>query len=143
MRADEKFQRMALRRESGDRLPPAPKAPAMSGRYLVAHACFSCRKSFKIAPRPQQAKCPSCSGPLHWMGRSFKTPASRDTAQWAKVQTLYQAGFRFFSYRSYDCTLLPARLSEVESFIRNNPGHPFRVAGPNNSFKPKPLRGSA
>jgi hypothetical protein len=77
------------------------------------------------------------------MGRSFKTPASRDTEQWAKVQALYQAGFRFFSYRSYDCPPLPARLSEVESFIRNNPGHPFRVAGPNSSFKSKPLRGSA
>jgi len=97
--------------------------------YLVAHACFSCRKSFKVAPRQQSAKCPNCGDQLHQMGRSFKAPAIRDTEQWAKVEALYNAGFRFFSYRSYDCQPLPARLSEVEAFVRDNPEHPFRVSG--------------
>ena len=64
------------------------------------------------------------------MGRSFKAPASGDLAQWAKVQALYEAGLRFSSYRSFDCSPLPAELSEVEAFIRDNPNHPMRV-GPN------------
>jgi hypothetical protein len=130
MKVPEKHRRMALRRDVGNRPPPAPRTPVSGGRYLVAHACFLCRKSFKVASRPQQAKCPNCGGPLHWMGRSFKAPAARDTEQWLKVQALHEAGFRFFSYRSYDCPPLPARLSEVEEFIRSNPGHPFRVGGP-------------
>ncbi len=69
------------------------------------------------------------------MGRSFKAPASRDSEQWAKVEALYAAGFRFSSYRSADGPPLPDRLAEVESFIRNNPAHPLRVAAPNNSLK--------
>jgi hypothetical protein len=136
---------MAVRRDAGNRLPPAKKsAPTRSGAYLIAHACFSCRKSFKIAPRPQhQAHCPSCHGPIFEMGRSFKAPASRNREQWAKVQALYQAGFRFSSYRSADGPPLPAKLSQVEAFIRDNPDHPLRVAGPNSSSKPTPLRGAA
>ena len=115
-----------------------------SPQYLIAHACFACRKSFKVAPRPEhKAVCPGCGGELHEMGRSFKAPSASDTEQWAKVQALYNAGFRFFSYRSVSAPPLPARLSEVDTFIRDNPAHPLRVAAPNNSFKPKPLRGSA
>jgi hypothetical protein len=117
----------------------------MSGpRYLIAHACFDCRKSFKVAPRPEfTATCPSCRGPLHEMGRSFKAPPAKDLEQWAKVQALYNAGFRFFSYRSTSGPPLPSKLSEVEAFIRDNPAHPLRVAAPNKSFKPTPLRGAA
>jgi hypothetical protein len=115
-----------------------------SPQYLIAHACFECRKSFKVAPRPDDSTvCPNCGGPLHQMGRSFEAPATKDTGQWAKVQVLYNAGFRFFSYRSVDGPPLPAKLSDVEAFIRDNPTHPLRVAAPNNSFKPEPLRGSA
>lgn len=112
-----------------------------SPQYLIAHACFDCRKSFKVAPRPDGiATCPSCGSQLHQMGRSFKAPAAADTEQWAKVQALYNAGFRFFSYRSVDGPPLPARLTDVEAFIRDNPAHPLRVAAPNNSFKPNGLR---
>lgn len=127
VKSDEKFRRMALRRDVGNRLPSPPKSRTGNGGYLVAHACFSCRKSFKIAARPEPAKCPNCGGVLHWMGRSFKAPAAKNEEQWAKVQALHQAGFRFFSYRSHDCPPLPARLVDVEDFIRNNPKHPFRV----------------
>jgi hypothetical protein len=63
------------------------------------------------------------------MGRSFKAPPAKDTEQWAKVQALYAAGFRFFGYRSAEGPPLPDRLSEVEEFVRNNPSHPLRVAG--------------
>ena len=114
-----------------------------SPQYLIAHACFECRKSFKVAPRTEgTATCPGCGGQLHEMGRSFKAPLAKDTEQWTKVQALYNAGFRFFSYRSVTGPPLPARLSEVEAFIRDNPAHPLRVAAPNNSFKGMPLRGT-
>jgi hypothetical protein len=62
------------------------------------------------------------------MGRSFKAPKKRDAEQWAKVERLWNAGFRFFSYRSYpDAEPLPERLRDVDPFIRRNPAHPFRV----------------
>jgi hypothetical protein len=61
------------------------------------------------------------------MGRSFKAPALRDTEQWLKVRALHEAGYRFFSYRSFDCPALPTRFSEVDDFIRDNPRHPFRL----------------
>ena len=108
-------------------------------QYLIAHACFACRKSFKIAPRIERfAVCPSCSGELCQMGRSFKAPPAKDVEQWAKVQALYNAGFRFLSYRSADGPPLPVRLADVDAFVRDNPSHPLRVAGPDNSFKVTP-----
>ena len=112
---------------------------ALFPQYLIAHACFDCRKSFKISPRPDYvAVCPNCGGGIHEMGRSFKAPPAKDVEQWAKVQALYNAGFRFFSYRSVSGPPLPDKLSQVAAFIRDNPAHPMRVAAPNNSFKPYP-----
>lgn len=64
------------------------------------------------------------------MGRSFKAPKHRDTEQWRKVAALWQAGFRFHSYRSQpQAERLPERLREVEDFIRRNPNHPLRLKG--------------
>lgn len=77
------------------------------------------------------------------MGRSFKAPASRDLGQWAKVKALYDAGFRFSSYRSTGGPSLPAKPTQVEAFIRDNPDHPLRVAGPIRPIKAKSPRGSA
>ena len=140
---------MAIRRDTGTRPLPAPTVSRRGPEYLIAYACFKCRKSFKIAPRQErEALCPGCRGIIFEMGRSFKAPAKRDRGQWAKVEALYHAGFRFFSYRSFshlekDVPPLPAKLSQVEAFIRDNPEHPMRVAAPNNSFKPTPLRGAA
>ena len=61
------------------------------------------------------------------MGRSFKAPAARDVKQWAKVKALHDAGFRFFSYRGFDCSPLQARLADVDAFIRDNLEHPLCV----------------
>jgi hypothetical protein len=135
MNADEKARRMEIRREFGSRpMPAARGAPDMSVRYLVSHACFTCRKSFKLAPRiGGDARCPNCSGPMFEMGRSFKAPPLRDVEQWAKVQALYEAGFRFFTYGEFDCAPLPSRLSEVAAFLCDNPDHPLRVARPTSS----------
>jgi len=101
--------------------------------YRVAHACFACRRSVKIAWNPMAykivaARCPECGGPLKWMGRTFKTPKRSDTEQWAKVEALWNAGFRFQNYRSHpEAERLPDRLREVDDFVRRNPSHPFRV----------------
>jgi hypothetical protein len=67
------------------------------------------------------------------MGRSFKAPKRSDAEQWQKVEALWNAGFRFQSYRSHpDAEPLPDRLSEVEDFIRRSAGHPFRVKAQGN-----------
>ena len=66
--------------------------------------------------------------PLNEMGRSFKAPKRSDTEQWEKVQALWDAGFRFWSYRSHpEAEPLPERLREVEAFVARNPTHPLRV----------------
>jgi hypothetical protein len=69
------------------------------------------------------------------MGRSFKAPPAKDIEQWAKVQALYAAGFRFSSYRSHACEPLPDKVSQAEAFILRHPDHPLRVAAPDKSFK--------
>lgn len=62
------------------------------------------------------------------MGRSFRTPKAIDAAEWKKVETLWNAGFRFHSFRSYpDAERLPETLGEVADFIARNPDHPFRI----------------
>ena len=141
---NEKQRRMELRRKLGFRAMrdwPVSGPPRRGPKYLIAHACFECRRSFKAAPREgHQAVCPRCKGPMFEMGRSFKAPASRDREQWLKVQALYAAGFRFFSYRSYSCPALPARFSGVASFLEEHPNHPFRVAAPNPSVNPDALK---
>jgi len=135
----EKWRRMALRREHGNRTPSKPKRPSVpAAAYLVAHACFSCRKSFKVHPCTDLVVvCPQCGTEIYYMGRSFRTPAMGNAEQWHKVQSLYAHGFRFFSYRSYpDAPRLPARLKEVASFGSANPSHPLRVAPPNQAPHP-------
>src|SRR4051794_7259836 len=96
--------------------------------YLIAHACFDCRKSWKVRGG-RDAQCPDCGSALHEMGRSFKAPKKSDTEQWGKVRALWSAGFRFWSYSGYpEAEPLPERLREVEDFIRRNPRHPMRIA---------------
>ncbi|GAB2801446.1 hypothetical protein [Dyella kyungheensis] len=99
--------------------------------YLIAHACFSCRKSFKVRPRKERgATCPHCGGAILEMGRSFHAPKRRDEEQWEKVRRLYNAGFRFFSYRGMEGARLPEKLSDVPAFVSENPNHPLRIAAP-------------
>src|SRR5688572_11662476 len=115
----EKHRRTALRRDIGNRAAPKKRITLASGRsYLIAHACFKCRKSFKATPRDQARQCPQCAADLSEMGRSFKAPAMRDVEQWRKVEALFNAGFRFCSYRSYPgAPKLPERLKEVAAFV--------------------------
>lgn len=124
----DKAARMTLRRAIGTRADPKPRVSATKrDGYYVAHACFACRKSWKLA-RDAAATCPQCGGPLQVMGRSFKAPRQSDAEQWEKVRLLWEHGFRFFSYRSYpDAEALPDRLRDVLSFVARNSEHPFRV----------------
>jgi hypothetical protein len=123
---------MEARRATGSRKPPVAVPRSRAGRYLVAHACFDCRKSVKLDANPTKAAesrvCPSCGGELHWMGRSFTAPKKADVEQWKKVAALWNAGFRFHSYRSHpDAEKLPEKLRDVADFLSRNPNHPFRV----------------
>jgi len=124
----EKARRMDLRRSTGARADPRPPKAVRGPDYLIAHACFGCRKSWKVRA-DAGAACPQCGSCLHEMGRSFKAPKRSDAEQWQKVQALWSAGFRFWSYRSHpDAEPLPERLRDVDEFIRRNAEHPMRIA---------------
>ncbi|TWB30838.1 hypothetical protein FBZ88_102403 [Nitrospirillum bahiense] len=107
-------------------------APFVS-RYLIAHACFACRRSWKLpvlfgGVGEGGRSCPACGGGLCLMGRSFKAPKRTDVAQWRKVEALWRRGYRFWSYRSHPgAEPLPATLKEVSGFLRRNPDHPMRL----------------
>jgi len=95
---------------------------------LWPHACFDCRKSWKL-PDASSAKCPQCGSRLHDMGRGFRAPRKDAKAQWRKVEALWTAGFRFPSTASgRDAEPYPKRLREVDDFIRRNPDHPLRIS---------------
>ena len=146
-RSPEKTRRMELRRANGTRSfghPTEGLSPTSGLGYLVAHACFECRSTFKkpLASAVDQPgfTCPRCKATLHQMGRSFRAPAKNDLDGWKKVQALFSYGFRFFSYRSFErCPRLPERFKEVEAFVRGNPKHPFRIAEPNHALHPDAL----
>ncbi len=119
----------ALRKELRDLFAPRPSRPAPRAAYnrgpvyRVAHACFPCRKSFKLATDRSGAlervsACPGCGEPLRWMGRNFKAPKRGDLEQWRKVETLWKAGVRFGSARRPDVEPPPERLREVEDYLR-------------------------
>ena len=128
---NDKARRLEVGSAEKSRKVSAPQIRAFG--YLVAHACFDCRKSFKLPTDPTKPIpprwCPSCGGELRWMGRSFAAPKRTDIEQWKKVEALWIAGFRFHSYRSHpDAERLPDKLKDVADFVRRNPRHPFRMA---------------
>ena len=62
------------------------------------------------------------------MGRAFKVPRKTDKEQWAKVEVLWRAGYRFINHTGWrDVEPYPDRLRDVEEFVRKNPAHPFRL----------------
>lgn len=124
-----KHERMELRKAIGNRvvvepeLPPRHRGPEL----LFAHACFACRKSWKLS-EASSSKCPQCCGDVFWMGRAFKAPKKTNDEQWKKVEMLRKAGFAFISHTGWrEVEPYPKRLQEVREFIQNNPNHPFRV----------------
>ena len=129
-KGNEKARRMELRRANGTRKLPvlSEASPPRGPEYLIAHACFSCNKSWKMKPSESGHPCPECGQSIDLMGRSFKAPRKSDREQWEKLKRLWEAGFRFHSYRSYpEAEPLPERLRDVDDFIARNPNHPFRI----------------
>ena len=130
----EKHRRMELRKEMGNRVikPIQPKQESLPSEYLVPHACFHCRKSFKLrdSNEAEPRRCPQCDQALYWMGRSFRPPKMDDKKQWEKVLKLYAAGFRFIGSGNHDEPDLPKTLREVDGFIQANPSHILRVEPP-------------
>ncbi|WMS88802.1 hypothetical protein [Pleionea litopenaei] len=129
---EEKSRRMELRRQTGTRevakleLHLKHRGP----EYLIAFACFNCQKSFK-KPAPDKHvkyKCNECRLPLYMMGRNFTAPRKGNSKQWKKVQWLYAYGFRFLGSGLHDGAELPKKLSDLKSFLSENPNHPLRVA---------------
>ncbi len=135
-KANEKHRRMELRKDIGNRIidPPNPPPYNRGAKYLVAHACFTCNKSFKRSVENKDTKhiCPQCAGVAYEMGRNFRAPRKNDKKQWEKVKRLYAAGYRFFGSGTHDGKKLPEKLSDVEQFIKDNKNHPLRVAEPIN-----------
>ena len=130
----EKYRRMEIRRNIGNRQARSTSQFSIGYfyPYLAAHACFSCRKSFKLSCDKEHI-CPQCGKTVYLMGRAFKAPKRRDDEQWMKVQKLYALGFRFYSYGEDDPPL-PERLREVNNFVLNYPHHELRIAEPNLSL---------
>jgi len=132
---EEKYERKRRLMNLGIRDYPNFSEPkqGQSTPYRIAHACFECRKSYKIVVEyfnhSDNHKCPQCGCKIKYMGRSFKTPKQSDIKQWEKVKKLHEAGFLFFSYSSFpDAEALPDKLQEVDDFIARNPNHPMRVS---------------
>ena len=127
---------MDLRRKIENRIVKSDSASSLPSAlpYLVAHACFNCRKSFKLSCEKSHI-CPECSDLIYLMGRSFKTPKRNDVEQWRKVQKLYALGFRFHGYGGKYLPL-PKRLQEVDRFVDEYPDHELRVADPDLSLLP-------
>ena len=131
MTIDKALQR-ELKRVATPRKPQALPTYDRGPVYRIAHACFGCRKSFKLATDPsisppETRHCPGCGEPLRWMGRSFTAPKRADVDQWTKIEILWNAGFRFHSFRHCpDAERLPETLAEVADFLRRNQEHPLR-----------------
>jgi hypothetical protein len=124
-----KSERMELRKAIGNRVSAGPYVPPYhrGPDYLVAHACFGCRKSWKL-PEESTGTCPQCGKSANWMGRAFKAPKKTDVDQWKKVEALWRAGFRFLPNTGWrEVEPYPEQFRDVAKFIADNPTHPFRV----------------
>lgn len=100
---------------------------AMYGPYKYIYACFNCRKVFKQTSeielsnaeiQNRKFKCPQCSEIMRDMGHDFKAPKQDDFKQWLKVQILYNNGFTYHSCGCDGPGYRPAKLSEVQDFIK-------------------------
>lgn len=120
----EKQRRMQIRRDIGSRVVESPEKGTYTKkhRYLIAHACFECCKSFKIEPKEQgqePAKCPECCNEIILMGRAFKPPKKTDIKQWKKVKYLVDNGILFHRYNDERYGPYPKTLEEAYDFVEH------------------------
>ena len=136
---EEKYRRMELRKANGTRevKQVVPPSYHRGPEYLIAHACFPCRKSFKMLPADNERnhKCPDCEGPVYEMGRSFTAPKKNDIKQWKKIYGLYVEGFRFFGSGFHTSEKLPDKLSDLNDFLSRNNEHYLKICKPNYSIE--------
>lgn len=88
--------------------------------YLVAFACFACRKSFK---RPAEKfifvrKCPDCGRPAVDLGRKFQPPKKNDLQKWEAVQFMYEHGFTYRSLK--DRQRYPEDMKSAREFVEKH-----------------------
>lgn len=130
-----KAARAQLRREVGARrLPPItgsrprPRGP----KFLIAHACFGCRLSFKRAPLAAEHAhvCPNCAGSVLEMGRGFKAPTRREIERWFVLESLRRRGYMFPSSTQRSAAPYPTRARDLERFFAEHSQHPFRINSP-------------
>lgn len=130
-----KTARTQLRREVGARrLPPVtgskprPRGPT----FLIAHACFGCRLSFKRAPLAAKDThvCPNCAGPMLEMGRGFKAPPRREIERWFVIESLRRRGYMFPSSTQRNAAPYPTRARDLERFFAGHAEHAFRIKSP-------------
>jgi len=121
---NEKYRRMEIRKEIGNREVSPPQSQSSPGvpNYLFPYVCFACRKSFKRSITEEglpDKTCPNCGGVAHGMSRKFKPPAAKDTTQWDKVEFLFQNGYRFFTQHDENgqCVPYPKTIKEAKAFV--------------------------
>jgi rRNA maturation protein Nop10 len=112
--------------------------------YTLQHSCFKCRKSYKkLVPGKEQGisrdsylyneksqidfNCPECGEKLYPMGKSFSAPKKNKIEQWEVVEKLYRNGFRFIGSGFHSGDPLPTKMSELDSFLKENQNHPLRI----------------
>lgn len=112
----EKQRRMQIRIRNGNRkLNDWPAPPRHKGvKRKLPHVCFNCRTSMKRLPPQEKVLCTTCFQPLAIMGPTFKTPRKSNSAQWRKVQILFENGETFSSYERE--TPLPKNLRELKNY---------------------------
>jgi len=94
--------------------------------YLRTYAfvCLTCRKSFKrycpIDENVDKLACPHCGKVSYNFGRNFHTPKTSDSAQWEKIEFLFNNGFRFQKIynASYQTIPYPKTLDEAKDFVK-------------------------
>lgn len=74
----------------------------------------------KIENEKRTYSCPQCGGAMKDMGHDFKAPKQQDKRQWMKVERLYENGFAYHSCGCDGPGYRPAKLTEVESFLRDS-----------------------
>jgi hypothetical protein len=118
---EEKYRRMALRRETGTRKLPEVLQRQHGPARLYPYVCFRCQKSFKrkVDEELPEKTCPQCGNIAVGLSRNFKAPRVGDFKQWKKVAFLVKHGFTFF--HQYDANgnrvAYPATMSEAKEFV--------------------------
>jgi uncharacterized Zn finger protein (UPF0148 family) len=67
----------------------------VESNYLVAFACFKCRRAFKhpLIQGEWERICPVCKGTEYAMGRKFRSPAKDKILEWKIIELITIRGY--------------------------------------------------